>query len=350
MSAREYGSEFEIAARREKFAEGVDGSRRVFLRSGRDAIGLSADLAGRGGALLPAYSCTSMSTPFVVRGYTCVFYPIKPDLSPNSDAVLLLARRTLPSVVLLCDYFSASVPKGLASRLKEEVGNITVVVDVTHTVLDLGRRYDLAVDFYVASLRKLIGIVNGGFLLSSRDLPYVPEYCPNGFTEDRRKAFDLKNEYFYTHDARAKAEYRRLFAKAEASLEGERCVVGADKASTEQIEGLDVSAIKRARRVNYEHLAARIADCTNCKPLLPEMPHTAPFSFPILAEDRDRTQEALASSGVYAPVLWPLDELARRECGVAAQLTQGMLSIPIDQRYGYADIEQIGCVIRKVCG
>ena len=77
----------------------------------------------------------------------------------------------------------------------------------------------------------------------------------------------------------------------------------------------------------------------------------APFSLPILVENRDEVQKLLAKKGVYAPVLWPIDERARFVCKNSAYISDHMLSLPIDQRYDWDDMEDIAkIVLETVCG
>ena len=56
----------------------------------------------------------------------------------------------------------------------------------------------------------------------------------------------------------------------------------------------------------------------------------------------------LAAAGVYAPVLWPVSEEARKVCSVSAMMADKMLSLPIDQRYDYEDIEDIARILLSV--
>ena len=66
---------------------------------------------------------------------------------------------------------------------------------------------------------------------------------------------------------------------------------------------------------------------------------------PILVENRDDVQYRLSKSGVYAPVLWPISDDARQICSVSACMADHMLSIPIDQRYDWDDIEEIARIV-----
>ena len=58
-------------------------------------------------------------------------------------------------------------------------------------------------------------------------------------------------------------------------------------------------------------------------------------------------QRRLAQRGVYAPVLWPLADAARSMDAFAAKVEREMLSLPIDQRYMYDDMLDIGAILRE---
>ena len=112
-----------------------------------------------------------------------------------------------------------------------------------------------------------------------------------------------------------------------------------------QING---EAIAYARRENMKHLVSLLKG----KVRLPDNIHlsfdSAPFSLPIVVNDQALIQKKLAENGVYAAVLWPLDEEAGTVCENSLYFSEHMLSIPIDQRYNWDDIEDIAKIILKV--
>lgn len=69
---------------------------------------------------------------------------------------------------------------------------------------------------------------------------------------------------------------------------------------------------------------------------------------PILINKRDEVQKEFAKQGLYCQLLWPLSDEARQTCKVAAKMEREMLAIPIDQRYDFDDMEEIGHIIRSV--
>ena len=103
--------------------------------------------------------------------------------------------------------------------------------------------------------------------------------------------------------------------------------------------------IRYARQKNMKHFLDIAQGKVESVPGIERCLNGAPFSFPILIKDRDKVQQQLAKRGVYAPVLWPISDEARKVCTVSARMADEMLSIPIDQRYNYDDIEEIAKIV-----
>jgi len=115
------------------------------------------------------------------------------------------------------------------------------------------------------------------------------------------------------------------------------------------IASLNGAEIRYARSQNMKHALAKLSSKIRMVPGIEKCIEGAPFSLPILVSDRDSAQKQLASKGVYAPVLWPICDEARIVCPVSAFVSDHMLSIPIDQRYNYDDIEDITSIVLSTC-
>ena len=105
--------------------------------------------------------------------------------------------------------------------------------------------------------------------------------------------------------------------------------------------------IRYARQKNMAHILDLLKGKVESVPGIERCIDGAPFSLPILVKNRDEMQQKLAKRGVYAPVLWPICDEARAVCPVSARMADEMLSIPMDQRYGYDDIEDIANIIME---
>ena len=108
---------------------------------------------------------------------------------------------------------------------------------------------------------------------------------------------------------------------------------------------LNGGMIRYARQQNMKHILDFLGGKVESIPGIERCLNGAPFSLPILVKNRDEVQQKLAKRGVYAPVLWPICDEARSICPASARMADEMLSIPIDQRYNYDDIEDIAKIV-----
>ena len=115
--------------------------------------------------------------------------------------------------------------------------------------------------------------------------------------------------------------------------------------SMQMLGTLNGEEIAFARRENIKHLWSLLNGKVEMVPGLERSFEGAPFSLPILVDNRDVVQQKLARRGVYAPVLWPIDEKARKVCENSACVSDHMLSLPIDQRYDWDDMEDIAKIV-----
>ena len=115
--------------------------------------------------------------------------------------------------------------------------------------------------------------------------------------------------------------------------------------SMRMLETVNGEEIAFARRENMKHLWTLLSGKAEMIPGLERSFGGAPFSLPILVENRDIVQKKLAQRGVYAPVLWSIDDKARKVCENSAYVSDYMLSLPIDQRYDWDDMEDIAKIV-----
>ena len=106
--------------------------------------------------------------------------------------------------------------------------------------------------------------------------------------------------------------------------------------------------IAYARRKNMRHLWSLLNGKVEMVPGLERCMEGAPFSLPILIDNRDEVQSTLPKRGIYTQLLWPICEEAQQVCSVSKMMDARMLSVPIDQRYSWDDIEDMAGIICNV--
>lgn len=322
----------------------------VLTSSGRGALSLllgAVEMEARI-ALLPAYICDSVISPFEAHGYVCQFYDIDSDLTPNLDCI---SNYQNVGLFLHMGYYGFPTNRGLSDIIKRlKLGGTIIVEDVTHTLFSKYTRFE-ANDYYVASIRKWMGMPSGGFLSShNKPLPKT-ELHNDAFTTVRSKALRLKSRYMKNPNIELKSEFLRLFSIGEQIINNDVNGYCIDALSKSILYEVDESQLREKRRNNFSVLYEGLRDVTFLEPVFNELPDDiCPMFFPVYIKGlRNEVQRALAEKGLYCPVHWPVpDKLNRYQKSNAWLISQSILSIPCDQRYSRDDMERVVTVCREI--
>lgn len=322
----------------------------VLTSSGRGAISLllSQVKVKKKTALLPAYICDSVILPFILNGYTCYFYDIKIDLSP--DLKCLDTFRDI-GVFFHTGYYGFPTNSNLLEIVKRFKSESAIIIeDVTHTLFsDYNRFYEN--DYYIASIRKWMGLPSGGFLASSMDIARETVQHNDMFANIREEALLLKSYYIKTLDNEVKSRYLYLFSKGEDILENDLSPYHIDSISATIINILNANELKEKRRANFEILSEGLKCIEYIKPVFKELSeNVCPLFYPIYVEaKRCEVRQKLTEKNIYCPIHWPLPKQISYSCNNSIeQIYNTILSIPCDQRYGSGDMERLISVIREL--
>ncbi|HOU95414.1 MAG TPA: hypothetical protein PLN06_02165 [Bacteroidales bacterium] len=350
---REFGSEFYVNEPKNDFIDLFSSFRtQKFLSTGREALGLVADSISvyRETILIPAYCCNSMIQPFLTRGWEIHYYPLNNNFSVKEPELISLCHKYSPKAILLMNYFGVSKTESIASRIKSEFRDIILIEDFTHVLFSPAVFTNKYIDYFAASIRKWIPIYDGAIFLS-RNYLTIPEFEQNNdFLKLRREGQQGKYNYTYCKDDALKISFRNSLKKAEQLLDSQNFVHSISEESFEILKHLNINNLAYSRRNNYFHLKSllEIVDGISIPVKYADYSDTIPFSFPVLLANRDLVQTKFADRGLYAPVLWPLNDSCRKVCQFSCRMADEMLSIPIDQRYNFDDIEDIASIIKSV--
>ena len=348
---REYGSEHPAILLPDGYFASFEkyGREITYLRNGREAL-LYASCNCKPGKeaiiLCPAYSCWSMTAPFEFSGWTIGYYRLNEDLTVDEDYLKMLLRGCKADAILTMNFYGSAATNAAIAIVKEFNEKITVIEDFSHYTFCLDRIFNEQVDYYVSSIRKSIGVCDGAIILSKKptNKAYIGGPAPS-FGQLRLGAQQQKGRYAFTKSLDVKDEFLSELRQGEEMIDILDGVHPISEVSLKQIESINGEEIAFARRENMKHLWGLLNGRVKMIPGLERSFNGAPFSLPILVENRDAIQKWLAQKGVYAPVLWPANEQARKVCKVTAYVADQMLSIPIDQRYNYDDIEEIAKIV-----
>ena len=343
---REYGSEHHWQSR--QGFEGVTRRREIyawrFYRSGRDALKQVARLHRGATVLLPALCCESMILPFTLHGCPVAFYKLKPDLT--GDEADVLSKAAPGTVLLYMPYFEIQpFTTDFLSRLRQS--GVILLEDRTQDII-VGRPAAFLPDYTVASIRKWAALPEGGILKTAAALPRVA--ADSRFGALRRQAMEEKGTYLENGDAELKQDFLEKFHEAEALLDESGQPVSMSMENRAYMENIDFALVLSARRRNAAVLERALEALTAAGTIRPlcKSETTAGLYYPILLENRDAVQQALARRNIYCPVIWPIPAQARGICENSEATAAHILALPCDQRYTEQDMAYIAETLKAI--
>lgn len=363
---REYGSEHPAIVLPDGYFESLGELERevTFLRSGREALLLTAlkvrecidDTDGKECVILfPAYCCWSMSAPFEKAGWKVMYYRLNEDLTVDRDCLNQLLKTRKVQAVLTMNFYGSACTNDAVRMVKEFNAQIQVIEDFSHCTFSIHKIFNPQVDMYVASIRKSIGVCDGSVILSKGPMPkqYIQEEAKD-FADKRFWAQTEKMRYSWSKEHEKKQVFLDSIRECEDML-NEFTVCPISERAMQMLKTVNGEEIAFARRENMKHLwmllNSEVQNGLDGLKLVPGLERSfqgSPFSLPILVDNRDEVQNALAKRGVYTQLLWPICEEAQKVCHVSKMMDAKMLSLPIDQRYSWDDIEDIANIILEV--
>ena len=116
------------------------------------------------------------------------------------------------------------------------------------------------------------------------------------------------------------------------------------------LENIDFALVLAARRRNAAGLEQALAALVSAGKLRPlcKSGTTAGLYYPILLENRDAVQQALARRNIYCPVIWPIPAQAQRICEICEATAAHILALPCDQRYTEQDMATIAETLKAI--
>ena len=101
------------------------------------------------------------------------------------------------------------------------------------------------------------------------------------------------------------------------------------------LRGVRYEQVKAAREENFHYLDASLGAKNPLHPHCPE----GPYAYPFYCSSGMALKQKLAQRGIFVPTLWP--NVKETGNSLERDLAENILPLPIDQRYGSADILRI---------
>ncbi|GAA3951359.1 hypothetical protein [Hymenobacter algoricola] len=279
---------------------------------------------------LPYYTCNALLEPFEQANIPYQFYGLTPELT----AANLPAELAADEYLLYVNYFGLN--NEYVRQLVSRYGN-QLLVDNTQDFFARG----YARGWGFNSARKSFGVPDGGYVYG----PAARLGTADGYPVNA----DYHAGYLLDRLRGAQQQAYAGFVAYEHTLTSQPLRISEFSASL--LSQVDFAAVIAKRRANFEYYHVRLgsSNTLSIKLTLSELPaDTVPFCYPLLpASGRELDRRPLFAQNLFIPTLWP-DVLTRQPTGYAweRRLTQAVLPLPVDHRYGPAELDKVIAAVR----
>lgn len=276
---------------------------------------------------LPAYTCAA-TLEAAPPGCDVTFYGHGPGLA-------LSGLSPAPGdAVLGVDYFGRCDP-ALAERARAEPG-VLWIEDRAQAADPQAPPWG---EIVVYSPRKLIGVGDGGLLVSRRPLPQPGEPAlddPALWAPHQARSLDP--------DGASPDAWMPLFQAREASFAS--MPIAMQPRTRALLHAVAASPLIERRIANARVLQQRLADFALWDG---EAIGFAPLVFPVRVSQAGAAVRALGADGVFCPRHWADLASPASAFPQAHRLSAELVSLPCDQRYAAADMERVADAVRRLC-
>lgn len=325
----------------------INGVDSCWTSTGRSAIelvienALSKNKNLKKVAVLPTFSCESVYESFFRNGFEIRQYSVNKQFEITSDLASLVEGAGL---LLIHPYFgfNSFSDQKLVAKIKEK--GVVVIEDLTQCLFS---SFDpLQADYWIGSVRKWLGVPDGGFVISSA-LPILNKPSEeDSHLENVKVDAEVKKYNYLMNGVGDKASILERFKEAEDVLDKQNKVYSISSRSLKLLLSFDRLEMSSKRRLNYDKLSSILIDkkieVFDCLPK-----DVVPLYFPIYLPNRGKLQSYLSANNIYAPIIWPKEGILGSS--EYDGLYECLLAIPIDQRYSEGDIVRVAKCINAFC-
>ena len=318
--------------------------------SGRDALRAVLDnWPNRRKILMSAYTCDSVVR--AIRLDTDLelnFLEISPSFYPDLISIEPSMNNELnESILVIGNLFGIPYPEEIKESIHGlRMSGLIVVEDRTHNLFS--QTQWLNADGWFASGRKWIPSAGLGM--------YFPA---NGIRTSAFNWIGMSVSIIYRNTQMRLLskilKRRRTRNKIVQELRRTDDSLGLRKRYIPSFGSRRLVRISQRNTSNYQdriekrnYLIGQLGSCKNVKVINGfTQSKLVPFNLTIrVNENRDGLRKYLSQKQIFLPVLWPVSDDLRHGFPVAWKLSQEILSIPIDHRYGKRELERVCREIR----
>ena len=342
----ELGSEFNLSINdliihKHNICEYLSDMDSVYFNSGRSALTYTYSMLMRDGkVLLPEYLCESICTCFPID--KIVFYKLTKNMQVDLEDLNDKISNEV-SVLFILNYFGIEQQNSLVEFVRDIKNkfDIIVVEDTTHSIF---HKKITVGDYAIASIRKWMPVPDGGLLYFKKGT-YHPDISQLSSNKAVTKFYAMVLKTLYLKDMlNCNLLYRKIFELGERSFEIGNIELISD-ISMYLLRCIDINDMTSKRASNFQYLKRELKKL-DIPCAFDGINTTSPFVFPILVENRDEFRCYLNENNIYCAVHWPCDTYPEQNRVFFRYISQHILSLPIDQRYGQEEMRYMVDVIK----
>jgi len=304
----------------------------LFFANGRSALHHLLKFLSPKTLWLPAYSCAAIVEAAQNTGALLRFFPITEQLLPDSR---YLKKNIKPKdAVLAIDYFGRN-PNTEFTDFAKEYSDIDWIEDRAQALSPGTAAW---ADFVIYSPRKLLGVPDGGILVSRKsELPRSkpPFNLDADFIKPSLLRYEDREETHNNIWHGANTAYEKSLAVIDFTM---------SRISHDILAATDPKPLITARQDNYRLLMQKLQ---NLALLTGDDNNFAPLGFPIRVKNRKKVAAFLHAKGIFAAHHWPELPCAPDAFVFEHELAANILTLPCDHRYGKSDMEKIASLTQE---
>ena len=309
--------------------------QKCYFDSGRSATRYLLHCIRHEQVALPDFLCDSIVDCF--PDASIIYYSIDEKLHISNLDEIPWERI---DVFYLLHYFGSLQPQNALDYIseKKKAYGFTILEDTTHSIFTKASTIG---DYCICSLRKWFPIPDGGVLYSKKKLAMEEFERLAPIQSDRINGMVLKHLYL-SGVISDKEAFRKVLISTEEQLDLRTDLYRISTISEHILKCQSLNEIIEKRKHNHTALQKSIDD------LLPEIfereESDVPYIYVTRVEERNALRAYLTRRQIYCPVHWPLPASWRSQ--TAINLSNTLISIPIDQRYWDYEVENVARTIR----
>lgn len=311
------GGYFELADREE--CRDFPHPNGIFLNTGRNALEFILQSIGSVKKVyLPFYTCDVVLEPLKRQGIQWQYYHINTNLE--------IAENIVPGqdeYVIVNNYFG----------VKDQYISQMAAVYGDHLIVDCAQAFFASVIngikcFY--SVRKFVGVADGGVAY-----PFNNKFSVDGLKED--DSSNHSDHLILRKEKGAEAGFA-TYREDEEKLNNQN-VRKMSSYTKDILLHIDYKKVIEQRRKNYLVLESAL-DKQNLLKLPSVESFVSPMAYPLMIEDGVALRQKLIENKIFVPRFWPNESISE-ETVDGMVLSEIILPLPIDQRYGEDAMERI---------